>query len=67
LAGKVNHHIGGKLSKFELRDNDSLGSNVIRYGIHNWKVVLAVVIAFAIPPLIPAFIAIGIYLILKDL
>ena len=55
------------MDKFELRDNESLGSNVVRFGRYHWKIVLAAVVALAIPPLVPVFLGIGIYLLIKDL
>lgn len=51
--------------KFELRDNESIGSNAVRLIAWNWKIVVAVAIGIMIPPLLPVFIGIGIYLILK--
>lgn len=51
----------------KLDDKTSLGSNVIKNLILNWKVVVAVAIGIIIPPLLPVFIGIGIYLILKEL
>ena len=51
--------------KFELRDEESVGSNAVRLIVFNWKIVVALGIGIMIPPLLPVFIGIGIYLILK--
>lgn len=51
----------------DINDKDIVASAIIKKAVKYWKVLLALGLALAFPPLIPVFIGIGIYLLIKDL